>query len=226
MPPLPSSGGMCPPSTPQLPATDDPASSPMVVTPKRPGQLPTLKELLASSKKAKLSPKKRANAPPAVNLDKGKEKETSIERETPKEEKTKDDHETFPHLPFQDPFLLEDPFTGCLAVGLGYDAASPTKSLSSLAESDSDSDEGGLNMNFMNDIDDGFDPPFTSTQAQGKDVSSGLGMPQGGGFGWMGYSSQFDVNGKVDQVSKFMEKDVDYDGWLRDPTPEIEESQE
>lgn len=81
-------------------------------------------------------------------------------------------------------------------------------------------------MNLMHDIDDGFDPPFASTQARGKDVSSGLGVPQGGsGFGWMGYSSQFDVNGKVDQVSKFMEKDVDYDGWLRDPTPEIEESQ-
>ncbi|KAF9460911.1 hypothetical protein BDZ94DRAFT_1265033 [Collybia nuda] len=219
-----SSGGMGPPSSPLPLLTDDPTSSPMIVTPKRPGKLPTLKELLASSKNAKQSPrKKRIIASPLVTLNKGLEKETIIDcREPSKEEKANDEPDS--RLPFLDPLPLDDPLSG-LTAGLGYDAASPTKSLSSLAESDSDSDDGGINTNLLHDIDDDFNPPFASTQAQGKDTGSGLGVPKGSsGFGWMGYSSQFDVNGKVDQVSKFMEKDVDYD-WLGGPAPEIEESQ-
>jgi hypothetical protein len=201
----------------------------MVVTPKRHGQLPTLKELLASSKKAKLSPKKKqesiVSGPPVVTSDKGKAREESIESEIATEQKKAID-ESLHRLPFDHPIPLDDPFTIGLGVDLGYDAASPTKSLSSLAESDSDSDDGGLNPNLMHDIDDDFNPPYASTQAQGKDADLGLGVPKASsGFAWMGYSSQFDVNGKVDQVNKFMEKDVDYDGWLRDPTPEMEDSQ-
>lgn len=106
--------------------------------------------------------------------------------------------------------------------GLDYDITSPAKSLSSLAASDSDEDEedhGGNGMSVH--YSDGFNPPFTSTQA-------GDGLAKAGsGFAWTGYNSQFDVNGKVDMVSKFMEKDVDYDGWLKDPSlePEDVESQ-
>ncbi|KAG6816732.1 hypothetical protein H0H87_003429 [Tephrocybe sp. NHM501043] len=79
--------------------------------------------------------------------------------------------------------------------------ASPARSLSSLAASDSDSEsDNGLD----------FAPPFTSTQVDGKEKT----------LGWMGYNSQFDVDGKVDMVSKFMENDVDFAGWLRDPSTE------
>lgn len=222
MPSLPSSGGVGPPSSPHRPETEAFASSPMLVTPKRPGQLPTLKELLASAKKAKPVSTKKLSILPVNILDKGKEKATVIELEISREEGTEDDRETLPPLPFPEPYIVDDPFTG-LAVDFGYDAASPTKSLSSLAESDSDSDEDDLNESSMHNIDDDFDPPYASTQAQAQGQGAGSGFAGG----WMGYSSQFDLNGKVDQVTKFMEKDVDYDGWLRDPTPdrEIEESQ-
>ncbi|KAM5542027.1 hypothetical protein V8D89_004337 [Ganoderma adspersum] len=37
------------------------------------------------------------------------------------------------------------------------------------------------------------------------------------GFFGMGYSSQFDVEGHVEQVSELLSHDVDFDGWLRDP---------
>ncbi|KAG6823893.1 hypothetical protein H0H92_008695 [Tricholoma furcatifolium] len=84
--------------------------------------------------------------------------------------------------------------------------ASPARSLSSLAasESESEADNEGQGP--------GFNPPFTSTQVGGKEKT----------LGWMGYNSQFDVDGKVDMVSKFMEKDADVDfaGWLRDPSVE------
>ncbi|PCH38506.1 hypothetical protein WOLCODRAFT_161628 [Wolfiporia cocos MD-104 SS10] len=61
-----------------------------------------------------------------------------------------------------------------------------------------------------------FAPPFVSSQP-GAGGLLGLGAAQGGGayFG-MGYSSQFDVEGQVDRVSELLERDVDYDGWLRD----------
>lgn len=32
----------------------------------------------------------------------------------------------------------------------------------------------------------------------------------------MGYNSQFDVDGRVDQVSEFLERDVDFDKWIKD----------
>jgi len=104
-----------------------------------------------------------------------------------------------------------------------YEAASPAKSLSSLAASDSGSDdEGQLNLDMDMDLThgDGFNPPLASTQAPGK------GPAKDGSFGWMGYNSQFDVDGTVDAVSKFMERDVsvggdfdDDDGWMKELSP-------
>jgi hypothetical protein len=41
----------------------------------------------------------------------------------------------------------------------------------------------------------------------------------------MGYSSQFDVERHVDRVSELLEKDVDFDGWLRD-MPAAEEQED
>lgn len=139
-------------------------------------------------------------------------------------------------------------------LGLGADI-SPTKSLSSLAGSDSESDHDGddelypraSGMDFTMDQKAYFNPPLTSTQnapsasplrdgmlgmtssgaSLGSKAAAGSGLKrkQGSSFGWMGYNSQYDVNGQVDAVSKFMEKDVDldYDKWLRDLTPEAED---
>ncbi|PIL33197.1 hypothetical protein GSI_04647 [Ganoderma sinense ZZ0214-1] len=52
-------------------------------------------------------------------------------------------------------------------------------------------------------------------QAQGQN-DGGLMRGSSGFFG-MGYSSQFDVEGHVEQVSEILGHDVDFDGWLRDP---------
>jgi len=123
--------------------------------------------------------------------------------------------------------------------GLDYEAApSPTKSLSSLAaDSDSDSEYDGnarlkgkekekctpgINMDMIEE----FDPPFVSTQVNAhKPGKAGAGSGSGVFGGWTGYNSQFDVDGRVDLVSKFMERDVnvDYEGWLKDPSEEPEQ---
>lgn len=138
--------------------------------------------------------------------------------------------------------------------GLDYRAhyrPSSTKSLSSLAGSDTDSDEerdeieedlgdkagkpivSHQNVDIGLDIEE-FDPPFASTQAlmgPGPPVyglekpPSGPGTlaPTSSGM-WPEYDSRFDVDAHVERASKFMEQDVDYDGWLRDLTPEPEDS--
>lgn len=109
---------------------------------------------------------------------------------------------------------------------------SPTKSLSSLAGSDSEDEDDevndkGLDINFSPSS---FNPYATSTQHQnyhhegqnspflGESGKAGTALSLG--FG--GYNSQFDVAGQVDKVDKLLEKDVDYEGWLRDPSLERE----
>ncbi|EIW85726.1 hypothetical protein CONPUDRAFT_80184 [Coniophora puteana RWD-64-598 SS2] len=77
----------------------------------------------------------------------------------------------------------------------------------------------------------GFAPPFTSTQHAEEYVPplkrGGSGMI--GGFG--GYSSQVqvDMEGQVERVSELLDKDVDFDGWLRDvvsASAQVEESRD
>ncbi|KAA1475856.1 hypothetical protein DENSPDRAFT_450217 [Dentipellis sp. KUC8613] len=46
-------------------------------------------------------------------------------------------------------------------------------------------------------------------------VGNGL-APTSSGFFGMGYDSQFDVEGGVDRVSELLERDVDFGAWLRD----------
>lgn len=68
-----------------------------------------------------------------------------------------------------------------------------------------------------------FAPPFTSTQpgvTDGQETAFLPGRP-GSGYVGMGYSSQFDVEGQVGMVSELLERDVDFDGWLRD-MPEVD----
>ena len=56
----------------------------------------------------------------------------------------------------------------------------------------------------------------TSSQAQG------IGLTRGGsGMAGMGYNSQFDLEGQIGEVSDLLERDVDFDGWLRD-IPEVD----
>lgn len=70
--------------------------------------------------------------------------------------------------------------------------------------------------------------PQSQEQSQGYALSQSPGYGGGGGlgFGGMGYSSQFDVEGGVEQVSGILERDVDFEAWLRDSTPPVEEEEE
>ncbi|EMD34267.1 hypothetical protein CERSUDRAFT_125460 [Gelatoporia subvermispora B] len=94
---------------------------------------------------------------------------------------------------------------------------------------------------FFTQNSDAFAPPFVSSMHH----DGGVG-PAGGGGGFlgqggyssapgfpltrggsavfsMGYNSQFDVDGRVDRVSELLDRDVDYSGWLRD-IPDDEET--
>ncbi|KAH9857441.1 hypothetical protein C2E23DRAFT_892174 [Lenzites betulinus] len=59
------------------------------------------------------------------------------------------------------------------------------------------------------------DDPFLASKSQSQSQGQGLMRGSSGGFG-MAYNSQFDVEGQVDRVSELLERDVDYNGWLRD----------
>lgn len=213
-----------------------------IVTPQR-AQLPRLIDLIASSKKAKAASFQRKLRSPNSSSKVTRTEETEIEAvekvlspQSPqkgKEETGKvNDLEHGAELEPERPDDLSTTNIYSMATGM-YDyaapltndedpddrdrssvyklIASPARSLSSLAASDSDSEPEDGQAN-------GFDPPFTSTQVDGKEKA----------LGWMKYNSQFDVDGNVDLVSKFMEKDVDVDfgGWLKDPSPEpADESQ-
>lgn len=68
-----------------------------------------------------------------------------------------------------------------------------------------------------------FAPDFVSSQVPYG--SNGMGSTLGrasSGFLGMGYNSQFDVEGQVDRVSELLERDVDFDGWLKDIPAEEE----
>jgi hypothetical protein len=206
------------------------------VAPKRPGQLPTLTELLASEKKAKIaktaSPKGKqrkisdTRPPPPADLDVGdpqeEERDGGHVREQQHSREKGEQWIDEGHVPFSTAHHTWDTINDKLNTNL-YEAASPAKSLSSLAASDSDSDGDDDLMNIDMDLTrgGGFNPPLASTQAPGTDLA------KDGSLGWMGYNSQFDVDGKVDAVSRFMEQDVsvgddfdlEYGGWMKDPSP-------
>ena len=75
-----------------------------------------------------------------------------------------------------------------------------------------------------------FAPDFISSQLSlgATDVHmGGMGSipPERGssGFFGTGYNSQLDLEGQIDRVSELLERDVDFDGWLKD-IPEVEET--
>jgi neural Wiskott-Aldrich syndrome protein len=71
-----------------------------------------------------------------------------------------------------------------------------------------------------------FDPPSGSVVPGLQYVGIGtLGRGGSGVWGGGGYNSQFDVEGQVDRVSDLLEKDVDFDGWLKEMPPDPEEEE-
>jgi hypothetical protein len=123
------------------------------------------------------------------------------------------------------PGKIEQPVTGADAHGFPEKIPSPTKSVRSyFSAPDSDLGDSPVKANLLLESPvspmlsyaqnpSGFLPQITSTQV-GKG-SPTAGRTNNGIFG-MGYSSQFDVERHVDRVSELLEKDVDFDGWLRD----------
>jgi neural Wiskott-Aldrich syndrome protein len=74
-----------------------------------------------------------------------------------------------------------------------------------------------------------FAPDFVSSQISPElngVYMGGMSLPPGRGSSAMfgiGYDSQFDLEGQVDRVSELLERDVDFDVWLKD-TAEVTES--
>jgi hypothetical protein len=210
--------------------SQDEMNPPLPTTPKR-QNLPTMTELLASTKKGKKKQYSLKNLKPksAVSASTG-----IVDSST---KPTSKFCFPSPRSPTDKPYML-DPYAisvnhSALEPDLDLDL-SPTKSLSSLAGSDSkDDEELAVGLDFSPSS---FTPCATSTQHQNnsneghkehllmgphslnKNRRSGAGLSLG--FG--GYNSQFDIAGQVDKVDKLLEKDVDYEGWLRDPSLERE----
>ncbi|KAL0947848.1 hypothetical protein HGRIS_013909 [Hohenbuehelia grisea] len=108
------------------------------------------------------------------------------------------------------------------------DLASPAKSMSSLAGSDSEEDDANDYIPGFTQTpngEDAFAVPKVKLGATDNDaeiLSQESGMVVGsqadnfGGVPFGVYNSQFDVEGEVGRVNELLEKDVDFDGWLRD----------
>ena len=62
----------------------------------------------------------------------------------------------------------------------------------------------------------GFAPDLISTQ---PGAAGTLERKNSSGYLGMGYNSQFDVEGNIDRVSELLERDVDFGAWLRDIPP-------
>jgi hypothetical protein len=192
-------------------------SGPLPTTPKR-QNLPTLSELLASAKKGKKSLK-------------GLKSKSAEEVPTPK-----------PRFPSPLPDLEDNPYMlDPYAISVNHSALdidiSPTKSLSSLAGSDSEDEDNEENdQDLGNSSPMSFNPYATSTQHKNySHEGHALMSPHSSPFlcengktgtalslGFGAYNSQFDVAGQVEKVDKLLEKDVDYEGWLRGPSLERE----
>ncbi|KAK0186061.1 hypothetical protein F5146DRAFT_1069102 [Armillaria mellea] len=96
------------------------------------------------------------------------------------------------------PIVPEEPASVDLDIDMDVDVdfISPAKSLSSIADEDSDDGDGDGLPDFTYDA-GAFKPPFASTQLQGSQL---------------GYNSQVDVERNVNELDKFLAKDVDMSG--------------
>ncbi|KAI9069441.1 hypothetical protein FKP32DRAFT_1640824 [Trametes sanguinea] len=218
----PSSGPQpVPPSTPPLPTS--PVAAPVTPVSKGKGlgnakglpvpttpdahPLPTLTELLASSRRSRPRPR-----PPS-------------RKQTPQSQ-----HSAKPRPPRNHPAEAE---TDLPAVDEDEREPSPTKTYFSSPASGSSDSDSAVHRSPVSPLftqnPGAFVPAFVSSQrpsandddpflgARAQSQSQGRGLMRGSsGFFGMGYNSQFDVEGQVDRVSELLERDVDYNGWLRD----------
>ncbi|KAL6308572.1 hypothetical protein BKA93DRAFT_716105, partial [Sparassis latifolia] len=191
---------------------------PVPTTPNRQG-LPTLTELLASSRRSKPRPR-----PPSRKI--RSETKPQLHNTKPMGIGVEDDV-----LPLYEEDEIQDP------------EPSPAKTyLSSPASGSSDSPGSTLHRPrspispLFTQQPDVFAPALASTQrldVRAGLVAAGVGthslgrqlLAGGSGGFFRGYNSQFDVEGQVGRVSELLERDVDFEGWLRD-VPDVEEKEE
>ena len=124
------------------------------------------------------------------------------------------------------PSKNDRPVTSADPQGFPDKIPSPTKSVKSyFSAPDSDPGDSPMKANLLLESPvspmlsyaqnpSGFLPQITSTQV-GKG-SPTAGRTKSNGIFGMGYSSQYDVERHVDRVSELLEKEVDFEGWLRD----------
>ncbi|KAI0761477.1 hypothetical protein BD413DRAFT_242191 [Trametes elegans] len=172
---------------------------PVPTTPDR-HNLPTLTELLASSRRSKPRPR-----PPS-------RKHTPNHRAAVKAKPASEQHE-------EDESALP-------AVAENDREPSPAKTYFSSPASGS-SDSGSVVHRspvspLFSQNPGAFAPAAVSSQRPGAMdddpflVRASQGLSQSQGLLGMGYNSQFDVEGEVGRVSELLERDVDFNGWLRD----------
>ena len=198
-PALMKKGIHCPPPPdvdppPRGPVEDEPRppvarTDGMDATPNR--QLPTLNELLASDRqKEKGFPKSKLNAKPdnkTMALAPAREEK----QKEPEKEKTPE--------------------------------PSPAKSLFAFTPTPSPLSPSNSLLPFRSPLTPSGLPGFTQNPgAFAPSYASGMGgrsysykSLERGSSGFLGFNSQFDVEGQVDRVSELLEKDVDFDGWLK-----------
>lgn len=185
-----------------------------------PHPLPTLTELLASSRRSRMRPRppSRKNTPHSHADSRGSNRVSDHELELPVVAENDDQRSAREHTP----------------------EPSPAKTYFSSPASGSSDSPGSVAQRARSPVSplftqhpSAFMPKFVSTQQPGGNTDDpfvgGFAQTQGSvtrggsGFFGMGYSSQFDVEGHVEQVSELLERDVDFNGWIRDLDDEEEE---
>ena len=189
--------------------------------------LPTLTELLASSRRSKTRPR----PPSRKDKDKGELGDVPEGEESPTKDKSKckEQANDRAHTPDRSApksmIMFSSPASG---------SPMTPSTMSHLIPIRSPATPTGAPFTFTQHP-SGFAPDFVSSQIPsvigfGNRLSrggSGAGTWSSGGGLTIGYNSQFDVEGQVGRVSELLERDVDFEGWLRDvPGDEVcEDSQ-
>ncbi|GJE88149.1 hypothetical protein PsYK624_042320 [Phanerochaete sordida] len=191
-PPPPAS----PPHTPPRPASSSKGLGnakglPVPRTPERgtPGQLPTLTDLLASSRRSRPRPR-----PPSRKL--------QSRTTTPAPGGADADDDALPTLAGAPRTPSPAPTAASRARTL---FSSPASGSSGSPQSVPSRARSPVSPLFPHS--GAFAPPFASTQAGGAPPAS---------QSQVGYNSQFDVEGQVGMVSDLLERDVDFTGWIHD----------
>ncbi|KAI1785636.1 hypothetical protein LXA43DRAFT_121356 [Ganoderma leucocontextum] len=180
--------------------------------------LPTLTDLLATSRRSKPRPRppSRKSTPHSRARSTESDEAIDLDLETDLPAVAEDEREGSPTKTY-----FSSPASGSSG-SPGSVAQRPASPVSPLGFTQHPSAFVPRFASSQRPLSDGQDP-FLAVPARGELQRQPQAQNDGGlmrgssGFCGMGYSSQFDVEGHVEQVSELLNHDVDFDGWLRDP---------